>query len=143
LRKFGIIAVLSLIIAAVAAVPALAANPHPVKSGEPLQCTLNNAGTRLTCSGELAGLGNVDAIRVTVDVTGGCETRSGSNQPPGHIQSTSPRIPVTENGRATFEQSVSVRCPGGLNPFFGDEATIIVRDADTGEVLFRRTIDIT
>src|SRR5918995_430361 len=102
LRKFGIIAVLSLIVVAVTASVALAARPHPVQSGDPLTCTLNPAGTTVTCSGELAGLGNVDAIRVTISTTGGCETRSDANQPGGHLQAQSPIIPVTENGRAKF-----------------------------------------
>ena len=144
LRKIGIIAVLSLIVAALAAVPALAGKPHEVPSGQPITCS-HTSTTTITCGGELAGLGNVDFITVTVDVTGGCSTSQEppKNNPPGHLQSTSPPIAVDENGRATFSQPVSLKCPKGLNPFFGDTATIFVRDADTGQLLFSKTVDVT
>lgn len=138
LRKIGIIAVLSLIVAALAAVPALAANPHTVPSGEPITCTLTNP-TTVSCSGELAGIGQVDAIQITVDVTGGCSTSQTppKNNPPGHLQSTSQPIPVSKNGRATFTQDVHLDCPAGLNPFFGNTATVTVFEAGNPDnVLF-------
>jgi hypothetical protein len=66
LRKFGIIAVLSLIVAALAAVPALAANPHTVPSGDQVTCERVDADT-VECSGELAGLGEADSIQIIIE----------------------------------------------------------------------------
>jgi hypothetical protein len=79
LRKFGMIAVLSLIVAAVAAVPALAANPHE-SNRDPIECVLNS-NNPVTCGGTVYGLGNVNRIVAQVDANFACETRSGSNQP--------------------------------------------------------------
>jgi hypothetical protein len=52
MRKLGIIAVLSLMALALAAVPALAQNPHFVGS-----LVGRDAGTQLRVSGKIAGLG--------------------------------------------------------------------------------------
>ena len=71
MRKIGIIAVLSLLVTALAAVPALAVttttiSPENANSGTHFQvgtatCTLT--GTTVTCSSyELAGVGNADAV---------------------------------------------------------------------------------
>jgi hypothetical protein len=136
LRKIGIIAVLSLIAAAIAAVPALAANPHTVPSGEPLTCTLNQQGDVVTCGGELAGLGNVDFIDVALDLDAGCATRGNENEPPGHFQVVAEDIPVDQSGRATFSVEAAPDCPGGLNEVFGETATITVFEAGTTNVLF-------
>src|SRR5829696_992406 len=131
LRKFGIIAVLSLIAAAIAAVPALAANPHTVPSGEPLTCTLNQQGDVVTCGGELAGLGDV-----ALDLDAGCATRGNENEPPGHYQVVAEDIPVDQSGRATFSVEAAPDCPGGLNEVFGETATITVFEAGTTNELF-------
>jgi hypothetical protein len=142
LRKIGIIAVLSLIIAALAAVPALAANPHTLP-GEPITCNLVQGGTAVTCSGELAGLGNVDFVDVTVDIAAGCATRGNQSQPRGHVQETDEDIPVNRNGRATFNVGpVGPDCPGGLNEVIGQNALIIVTNSETGKELFRTTVPI-
>jgi hypothetical protein len=127
LRKFGIIAVLSLIVAALAAVPALAANPHTVPSGDPVTCECLDAET-VVCSGELAGLGQADSIQIIIDVTGGCSTSQNppKNNPGGHIQDESGEIQVGKGGRAPFSEDVTVDCPNGLNPFFGRTADITV-----------------
>ena len=60
MRKIGIIAVLSLMMMALAAVPALAANPHFLRGP-----TFTDNGTTVTTTGTIAGLGNQD---VTVQV---------------------------------------------------------------------------
>jgi hypothetical protein len=123
---------LSLIAAAIAAVPALAANPQTA----PLTCTLNQQGDVVTCGGELAGLGNVDFIDVVVDLDAGCATRGNESEPPGHFQVVDEDIPVDQNGRATFSTEVAPDCPPGLNEVFGDFATITVFEANTDNVLF-------
>jgi hypothetical protein len=66
LRKFGIIAVLSLIVAALAAVPALAANPHEV-GNNPIVCeeVQVQGGPAVRCSGSIAGLGSADRVTIS------------------------------------------------------------------------------
>ena len=119
---------------------AQAANPHPVPSN-PIVCTLNPDQT-VSCAGGIAGLGT-GAVTVTVDVAFGCETRSGSNQPGGHVQAVSEPI-QPRSGRINFSLTTGpADCPPGLNPVVGDTATITVRSAATGEVLFTTTVPIT
>ena len=138
LRKFGIIAVLSLIVAALAAVPALAANPHEV-GNNPIVCEEVQGGTAVQCSGSIAGLGSADRVTISIDARLACETRSGSNQPGGHLQATTDPLRV-KSGRVNFTVTTEAAdCPRGLNPVVGETATITVRDASTGEVLVRFT----
>src|SRR5215208_2906162 len=92
LRKLGIIAVLSLIVTALAAVPALAVNPHEVPSN-PIVCTevATAEGPAVECAGAIAGLGT-GAVIIQVDVALACEVRPGVNQPGGHLQATTEPI---------------------------------------------------
>ena len=136
MRKIAIWGVVALIAVAIAAVPALAANPHQNPQTAPLTCTLNQQGDTVTCGGELAGLGNVDFIDVVLDLDAGCATRGNENEPPGHFQVVDEDIPVNDNGRAVFSTQASPDCPRGLNEVFGDEATITVFEAGTTNVLF-------
>src|SRR5215217_2803741 len=143
LRKFGIIAVLSLIVAAIAAVPALAANPHEVTSN-PIVCTVveTEAGPAVQCAGGIAGLGTGDVI-IQVDAALACETRAGANEPGGHLQGTTEPI-TPEHGRVDFDVTTAeAECPPGLNPVVGEEATVTVFSAATGEQLFTTTVPIT
>jgi hypothetical protein len=125
---------------ALAAVPALAARPHEVPN-DPITCTLN-ANQTVTCSGSVAGLGN-QPVRAVVDVAFACETRSGSNQPGGHVQGKTGLIQPT-NGRITFSDLTTgpATCPRGLNPVVGDTATVSIFSAG-GTLLFSKTVDIT
>jgi len=143
LRKIGIIAVLSLVAAAIAAVPALAANPHEVPSN-PIVCTVvgTEEAPQVECAGAIAGLGTGDVI-IGVDVGLACETRSGSNQPGGHLQATTEPI-TPEHGRVDFDVTTdAAECPPGLNPVVGETATVNVFSAATGELLFTTTVPIT
>jgi hypothetical protein len=134
---------LGVVVAALAAIPvtsAWAANPHEVKNN-PIVCT--QVGTAVECSGSIAGLGSADRVTITVRASLACETKSGANQPGGHLQGTTEPIAV-RSGRVNFDvTTASASCPPGLVPVVGDTATIIVRDAATGEVLFRTTVPIT
>jgi hypothetical protein len=136
LRKFGIIAVLSLIVAALAAVPALAANPHQV-SNNPIVCeeVQVQGDPAVRCSGSIAGLGGADRVTISIDARLACETRSGSNQPGGHLQATSKPLTV-KSGRVNFTVTTEAAdCPRGLNPVVGETATITVREFPSGDVL--------
>jgi len=69
MRKIGIIAVLSLMALALAAVPALAqqGNPHFKKGGEPVCTITTSTGTSSTvCTASLTGLSNED---LNIDLT--------------------------------------------------------------------------
>jgi hypothetical protein len=134
--------VLGVVVAAVAAIPAAsawAANPHEVNNN-PITC--RQVGLAVNCSGSIAGLGTADAVTITVDASLACETKSGSNQPGGHLQATSEPI-EPKSGRVNFNVTTgSASCPPGLRPVVGDTATITVRDFPSGEVLFQTTVPI-
>ena len=141
MRKIAIWGVLALMAVAIAAVPALAANPHQPASAEPITCT-QLADFSVECTGDLAGLGNVDNIDVFVDVAAGCATSGNLKQPKGHIQGGQTDIPVT-NGRAQFDvTTASPDCPPGLNPVVGSTALVTVTDSATDEVLFQQRVTI-
>ena len=138
MRKLGIVAVLSLMALALAAVPALAANPHEV-TNDPIECVLNNNGT-VTCSGSVAGLGN-RAVIARVEVDFACATRGNAKQPGGHLQSQSGPI-QTRNGRITFSVTTGpAECPPGLNPVVGRNATVSILTLG-GRVLYETTVSI-
>ena len=139
MRRIGIFAVLSLMVLAIAAVPALAARPHEV-TNNPITCTLN-ANQTVTCSGSVAGLGN-QPVRAVVDVDFACATRGNETQPGGHLQAKSGLITPT-NGRINFNLTTGpATCPPGLNPVVGDTATVSIFSAG-GTLLFTKTVDIT
>src|SRR5215203_3178864 len=88
LRKFGIIAVLSLVVTALAAVPALAVAPTSVTStgglhvcqGTTLDVTADKTdGAFLTATGEVCGAGPTATATLssTATATVGCVTRGG------------------------------------------------------------------
>ena len=143
MRKLGIIGILSMLLLAFSASAALAINPHEVPSN-PIVCTevQTEAGPAVQCAGELAGLGT-GAVIIQVDVALACETRSGSNQPGGHLQATTEPI-TPEHGHVNFDvTTAAAECPPGLNPVVGETATVSVFRAATGELLFRTTVPIT
>jgi hypothetical protein len=112
MRKFGIIAVLSMLVTAFAAVPALAQGEHFTRNGEPV-CTITGSGATATvnCTSELAGLGNEDIVSQTT-ISGfavyQCQN-PGGNLAPGQNRvlegpvTTPVTIPADsiKNGRAT------------------------------------------
>lgn len=122
---------------------ALAVKPHEVPSN-PIVCTVveTPAGPAVECAGAIAGLGT-GAVIIQVDVALACETRSGANQPGGHLQATTEPI-TPEHGRVDFDvTTAAAECPPGLVPVVGEKATVSVFSAATGELLFTKTVPIT
>jgi hypothetical protein len=130
MRKLGIIAVLSLMALALAAVPALAATTAstPASSttrdgglhfvGTPTATATLNTTTNtstLSASGEVAGAGSTGGtatLTSTVTITRGCVTPPGNNEPSGLVRSTGTtsgqaNFPTTRNGRGTFTVSTT------------------------------------
>jgi hypothetical protein len=116
LRKLGIIAVLSLIVTAIAVVPAFAVAPTSTTTTGGLHyCNdvannpnLTIGDTNLTVTGTVCGAGRTATATLTADVsaTAGCITPSGSNQPRGlqRVETTtiaSEEFP-TRQGRGSF-----------------------------------------
>jgi len=98
MRKIGIIAVLSLLVTALAAVPALAVtNFDNAPQGahyrqgfaEPV-CTFGADGLTVNCTGtQIAGVGNTNAtqtLAVTSTFTGTCSNPAGANNPNNPIE---------------------------------------------------------
>ena len=103
MRKMALWSVLALMALALAAVPALAANPHFL-SGP----TFRDNGTTVTVSGTIAGLGNQD-VTVQVLATGNATvtcTNPAGNVAPGQTQEVTTSGQQTgietKNGKATF-----------------------------------------
>jgi hypothetical protein len=103
MRKIGIIAVLSLLVVALAAVPVLAQNPHFVRT--PIG---TDQGTQLQVSGKVAGLGS-DPVNVVVEAEGlatvECENPGGQIAPGQDttVDASGQSGPITpRNGQITF-----------------------------------------
>jgi hypothetical protein len=104
MRKFGILAVLALMVTALAAVPALAQSGHFV--GTP---TCTDEGTTLECDAKVAGLGGTTfQLDISAPGTAIVEcTNPGGNVAPGQdtdieATGTSGPLPTPRNGSFTF-----------------------------------------
>ena len=121
LRKFGIIAVLSLIVAALAAVPALAQSGH--FNDRTVECT--DEGTTVECSGKVAGLGGT-TFQINTSATGTASvtcTNPAGNVAPGQSFTTTTTgttgpTPTPRNGQFQFRNltSAAPTAPAGSCP---------------------------
>src|SRR5215208_7535923 len=128
LRKLGIIAVLSLIVTALAAVPALAVAPTSVTQtgglhvceGTTLDVTADKTdGAFLTATGEVCGAGRTATatLSATAEATVGCVTRGGGTPMGLEEAATGTTGEVTfqtRSGRGTFDVSTD---PGTIEDF--------------------------
>jgi hypothetical protein len=138
MKKSTIVGLFLLLPLAIPPALAWAVNAHE-STNDPFVCEEQPNGT-VICSGTAVGLGN-DAVVVQVDVAFACETRSGSNQPGGHIQDDTGPIEPDE-GRVEFEVPVGpAKCPRGLNPVVGDTAILTILSED--EILLQQSVPIT
>ena len=105
MRKFGIIAVLSLLVTAFAAVPVLAQAGHFV--GTP---TCTDQGTTLQCTGKVAGLGGT-TFEISTEAAGIATTtctNPAGNVAPGQttevdVTGTTGPTPTPRNGQFQFD----------------------------------------
>jgi hypothetical protein len=134
MRKFGIIAVLSLLVTAIAAVPVLAQAGHFV--GTP---TCTDEGTFIECTGKVAGLGGT-TFRIDVEATGTasveCANPAG-NVAPGQsfsfegAGSTGDQL-TPRNGQFRFGvETVAPTAPPGSCP--NPKWTATVTDVEFGD----------
>ena len=114
MRKIGIIAVLSMLVVALAAVPALAQNPHFLRAS----ASGPNAAGNLAVNFKIAGLGDNETITVTAtaDATAvyGCQNRGGNF--PSDPKKTTVSGPVSASGQFTSGQNGQVRGSLTLSP---------------------------
>jgi hypothetical protein len=134
LRKFGIIAVLSLLVTAFAAVPVLAQSGHFV--GTP---TCTDEGTTFVCSGKVAGLGGT-TFDITATATGTASvtcTNPAGNVAPGQSFTTTTTgslgpTPTPRNGQFQFNiESIAPTAPAGSCP--NPKWTATVTDVTFGD----------
>jgi hypothetical protein len=140
LRKLGIIAVLSLIVTAIAVVPALAVGPTSTTRdgglhfvGAPdVTATKTATSAFLTATGEVAGAGPTATATLssTAEFTAGCLNRGG-NEPRGLQEVTSTVLGSTtfqtRSGRGTFTvQSSDVTIPESFSCPPGQAEEVIV-----------------
>src|SRR5215217_4484265 len=132
LRKVGIIAVLSMLVVALAAVPALAQSGHFVTGGSNAPTgTLQNDGD-LAFSGKVAGLGGttfeITASSEEATAVYACRNRGGNfpEDPKkqtisGPLEASTGELPTPDNGQFRFRASdltleapeSTLTCPGG------------------------------
>jgi hypothetical protein len=114
MRKIGIIAVLSMLVVALAAVPALAQNPHFLRAS----ASGPNAAGNLAVNFKIAGLGDNETITVTAtaDATAvyGCQNRGGNF--PSDPKKTTVSGPVSASGEFTSGQNGQVSGSLTLRP---------------------------
>lgn len=124
----------------VGATAAQAANPHYITGPDCVQTSTNT----LTCSGKVAGLGNLPLF-VVVNAPAGCTVQSGANNPPGQQNFISgPFTP--SNGQFTFGPGTGNNvtataggCPGTQTAFIDDtNVTITLYECSSGSPSFSR-----
>jgi hypothetical protein len=114
LRKIGIIAVLSLIVAALAAVPALAQNPHFIRA----TASGPDRNGDLTVNFKIAGLGANETITVTAtaDATAVYACRNNGGNFPSDPKKQEVSGPVSASGEFTSGKNGQITGSLTLSP---------------------------
>jgi hypothetical protein len=140
-KKVLTLATIALLIAFVDSRVAFAVNAHFTE--EPV-CTVvrTNRGPAIQCvGGQIAGLGG-EAESALLEAELACETKSGANQPGGHLQSDEVEIPQSEGViKVPPLLTEPARCPRGLIPVVGDTVDLVILNA-AGEEIFRETLPV-
>jgi hypothetical protein len=104
-------------------------------------CTLEEQV--ITCvGGAVAGLGN-DPVTAFLEGDVACETKSGANQPGGHIQGQP--VTFTPRGGRTNLPVLTLgpaECPPGLVPIVGPDITLVILD-EAGGTVFEADLTVT
>jgi hypothetical protein len=145
LRKIGIIAVLSLIVAALAAVPAFAGNAHFIKSAT----DATRSGNNLVVQFKEAGLesGSVETVVASADARAvyACVNGGGNVPSDAKKKTVSDRVensdefPANKNGNIEGTLTLkpppsTLNCPGGQTDtlFSVTYSNVRVKDLDSG-----------
>jgi hypothetical protein len=114
MRKIGIIAVLSMLVVALAAVPALAANPHFISAS----ASGPNAAGNLRVNFKIAGLGDNQTITVTAsaDATAVYACQNNGGKFPSDPKKTQVSGPVSASGQFTSGQNGQITGSLTLRP---------------------------
>jgi hypothetical protein len=114
MRKIGIIAVLSLMALAIAAVPALAGNAHFMKNAT----TATRSGNDLVVNFKETGLesGSIETITVSANATTTYSCVNGGGKVPSDAKKTKSTTPVSESGTFSADKNGNVRGSLTLSP---------------------------
>jgi hypothetical protein len=114
MRKIGIIAVLSLMALALAAVPALAGNAHFIKNAT----TATRSGNDLVVNFKETGLesGSVEPVTVSANATTTYSCVNGGSNIPSDRKKTRTTSPVSESGAFTADRSGNIKGTLTLSP---------------------------
>ena len=114
MRKIGIIAVLSLMALAIAAVPALAGNAHFIKNAT----TATRSGNDLVVNFKETGLasGSVETVTVKADAATTYSCVNNGTNIPSDKKKTKNTTPVSESGAFTADKSGNIQDSLTLSP---------------------------
>jgi|SRR5215212_4993112 hypothetical protein len=161
LRKFGIIAVLSLFVTAIAAIPALAVAPSSVTQtgglhvceGSALAVTPTKTDTTafLTATGEVCGAGTTATATLSANATvvTGCVNPGSKNQQPKGLERTTTTTAGTQtfntrSGRGTVNVSTTgITLPGRTCPPPDEPVVVSVTFTDVTLTITSQTGTIT
>ena len=135
MRKFGIIAVLSLMALALAAVPALAAsgNPHFIKNAT----TATRSGNDLVVNFKETGLasGSVETVTVSANANTTYSCVNNGTNIPSDKKKTKTTTPVSTSGEFTADKSGNIQDSLTLSPPTAEEVGLTCPTGQTATLI--------